>query len=482
MYGLPKIHKEGIPLRPILSANNTSSYNISKYLVEQLQNLTINNYTIKNSYEFANFVKSVKHANQYTMCSFDIKSLFTNIPLNETIDICLRELFQNDNSFYLNFNKKQFNSLLQLATKNNIFMFNNVLYEQVDGVAMGSPCGPTLANVFLCFYEKMWLDSCPSYFKPSYYRRYVDDTFLLFRDEKHIELFLNYLNSKHNNIKFTKEIEQNNKLPFLDLLIIKENNEFQTAIYRKNTFTGLGINYLSFEPLKYKFNTVKTLIYRGFNLTSNFFHFDNEMRFLKTYFVKNAFPESVFYKNIKNFLDKIFSFQKNKKVNVNKKVMYINLPYYGYLSDKLKNDLQSMALKFFPHLKLNLIFKNSFSIGSMFRHKERLPSELCSSVIYKYMCALCNKCYIGSTTRQLKCRIAEHKSLSVRTNLPLSKPPFSSIMEHQLNTGHLVNSNNFNIIGSQNNSISLRLLESLFIFKLKPEMNGLSPVDLNIIR
>ena len=141
-----------------------------------------------------------------------------------------------------------------------------------------------------------------------------------------------------------------------------------------------------------------------------------------------------------------------------------------------------MALKFFPHLKLNLIFKNGFSIGSMFRHKERLPSELCSSVIYKYMCALCNKCYIGSTTRQLKCRIAEHKSLSVRTNLPLSKPPFSSIMEHQLNTGHLVNSNNCNIIGSQNSSVSLRLLESLFIFKLKPEMNGLSPVDLNIIR
>ena len=83
------------------------------------------------------------------MCSFDIKSLFTNIPLDETIDICLKELFQNDNSLYLNFNKKQFNSLLQLATKNNIFMFNNVLYEQVDGVAMGSPCGPTLANVFL---------------------------------------------------------------------------------------------------------------------------------------------------------------------------------------------------------------------------------------------------------------------------------------------------------------------------------------------
>ena len=85
----------------------------------------------------------------------------------------------------------------------------------------------------------------------SYYRRYVDDIFLLFRDEQHIELFLNYLNSKYINLRFTKEIEQKNKLPFLDLLIIKENNKFQTTIYRKNTFTGLGINYLRSEPIEY---------------------------------------------------------------------------------------------------------------------------------------------------------------------------------------------------------------------------------------
>ena len=361
-------------------------------------------------------------------------------------------------------------------------MFNNEMYEQVDGVAMGSPCGPTLANAFLCFYEKIWLDSCPSYFKPSYYRRYVDDTFLLFRDEHHIELFLDYLNSKHKNIQFTKEIEQNNKLPFLDLLVIKDNNEFQTAIYRKQTFTGLGINFLSFEPTKYKLNTIKTLIYRAFHLTSNYFYFNNEINFLKSYFVKNAFPKNIFYKNVKLFLNKVFSFQENIKMNVNKKEIYISFPYYGYLSDKLKNDLQSVLHKIYPHLKINLVFKNNFSIGSIFKHKERLPSDLCSSVVYKYECALCNKCYIGSTTRQLKCRISEHKSLSVRTNLPLNKPPFSSIMEHQLNTGHSITTNNFNIIGSQNNSINLRLLESLFIFKLKPEMNGLSPVDLKIVR
>ena len=80
----------------------------------------------------------------------------------------------------------------------------------------------------------------------------------------------------------------------------------------------------------------------------------------------------------------------------------------------------------------------------MFKDKERLPCDLCYSVIYKYMRALCNECYIRNTIRQLNCRIAELFYI-----LPLSKPPFSSIMEHQLNTGHHINTNHFNIKGSQ---------------------------------
>ena len=155
MYGLPKIHKEGTPLRPILSATNTSSYNISKYLVGLLEHLTTSNNTLKNSYEFENFINNVTNTNDLIMCSFDIKSLFTNIPLDETIEIILNKLFPNINNKYKNFTRTEFKSLLQLATKNSIFMFDQQLYEQIDGVAMGSPCGPTFANLFLCHYENI---------------------------------------------------------------------------------------------------------------------------------------------------------------------------------------------------------------------------------------------------------------------------------------------------------------------------------------
>ena len=200
------------------------------------------------------------------MCSFDIESLFTNIPLQETLDIILRLLFPNHNDTFQGFNKKDFKSLLELATSASSFLFNDKLYEQVDGVAMGSACGPTLDNIFLCYFEEKWLSHCPVQFKPFLYRRYVDDTFLLFKDSDHINLFLNYLNSKHGNIKFTKESEQDNTLPFLDVSITRKHNTFETSVFRKKTFTGLSSHYLSSEPRMYKTNTIKTLLHRGYHV------------------------------------------------------------------------------------------------------------------------------------------------------------------------------------------------------------------------
>ena len=81
---------------------------------------------------------------------------------------------------------------------NHFFIFDGKFYEQCDGVAMGSPLGPTLANVFMCHFENSWLENCPSHFKPIIYRRFVDDTLLLFRSKDHVEKFRNYLNK---NIK-----------------------------------------------------------------------------------------------------------------------------------------------------------------------------------------------------------------------------------------------------------------------------------------
>ena len=98
------------------------------------------------------------------MANLDVDSLFTCIPLEETIDIYVDNLY-NDNENPPNIPKHNFRNLLNIATKETFFMSNNKYYKQVDGIAMGSPLGPALANIFVGSFEGKWLRDCPKYFK-----------------------------------------------------------------------------------------------------------------------------------------------------------------------------------------------------------------------------------------------------------------------------------------------------------------------------
>ena len=218
------------------------------------------------------------------MCSFDIYSLYTNIPLNETIDIILTKLFDDPSSLFLGLTKSCFQKLLQISVLNNFFIFDNKLYRQKEGLAMGLPHSPAFANIFLCHHEQKWLDKSPVNFKPHFYRRYMDDTFLLFDNKDQATKFLNYLNSQHPNISFTSEYGNDFKLSFLDTQIFKTDNKFHSTVYRKNTFSGLGLSYFSFCSFRFKINAIKSLLYRAFNVCSDYFTLHNEFEFLKSYF------------------------------------------------------------------------------------------------------------------------------------------------------------------------------------------------------
>ena len=183
MYGLCKVHKDIIdncpPFRPILSAINTPTYKLAKFLVPILKSLTSNEYTVKDLFAFAE--ETVKQDSQFFMGNLDVDFLFTNIPLEETIDICLNTLFENMEKVGLS--KIEFKKLLSLATKESYSIFNRKLYKQVGGVAIGSPLGLTLVNAFLVHFEKSWLQNSASDFKPHYYGRYFDDIFVLFTSQ-----------------------------------------------------------------------------------------------------------------------------------------------------------------------------------------------------------------------------------------------------------------------------------------------------------
>ena len=170
---------------------------------------------------------------------------------------------------------------------------------------MGSPLGPSYANIFMCHNEVKWLNECPDLFKPICYKRYVDDTFLIFKNSSHPQMFLDYINSKHSKIKFTHEQEVDDKLSFLDVNLTKtQSGTISTSVYRKNTFTGRSLDWFSFCPEIFKLNSIYTLIHRAFNITSNNSLIHKEMMFLKDLFVSNNYSIEVFHQVLKSFLAK----------------------------------------------------------------------------------------------------------------------------------------------------------------------------------
>ena len=132
--------------------------------------------------------------------------------------ICIDLAFQGSNVFF-GMIRSVFKHHLVVYVKNVPFIFNNEFYKQMDRVAMGILLGPLFANLFLCYYEKLWLERCPLDFKPIMFRKYVNDTFVIFKEEEHAQLFFEYLNAQHSNIKVTMDKEHNNKLPLMYILI-----------------------------------------------------------------------------------------------------------------------------------------------------------------------------------------------------------------------------------------------------------------------
>ena len=131
--------------------------------------------------------------------SFDVVSLFTNVPLAETIELIANYIYAKDNPSYPKFSKDIFVKIMFKATQ-GLFMYQDELYQQINGVSMGSPLGPTLANFFMANLETKLMNKLQTP-KPKLYLRYVDDIFAIFDDHQACSLFFQQLNAKHPDIK-----------------------------------------------------------------------------------------------------------------------------------------------------------------------------------------------------------------------------------------------------------------------------------------
>ena len=249
----------------------------------------------------------------------------------------------------------------------------------------------------------------------------------------------------------------------------KEGGRLHTSVYRKSSFSGLGTSFFSFISRLLKYLQLDLLPLNGvFRISSSYSALHSELEFVKGFFQNNGFPLKVVYSFIQKFLD----FQCAKlsvSYDVPKLRRYFVFPYFDAESDKLKRDLSDVLMKFSPYLNPVIVLMNTFPIGSLFRHKDRLPKSCQSSVVYQFCCASCGASYAGSALRNLHSRIQQHLGKSVRTGMyvPFQTRPLSDSRPlHACDT--LVTSDNFSVLGSSNPVLDLRILESLYVFKNEP--------------
>ena len=238
----------------------------------------------------------------------------------------------------------------------------------------------------------------------------MDDIFAVFESESDADAFYSYLNTRHENIKFTFEKEKDNKLPFLDILINNNESDLQTSVFHKKTYTGLLLNYFSFVPNCYKLGLIKTLVDRMYRINNSWTGFDKDLKDLKNILQKNQYPLKMIDHIVKSYLnDKINCRNEKSSENAESeiKIRYFKLPFIGLHSKLMQKKIDQLCKRFCKSLKVKLVF-TSEKLRCAFSTKDPYQSEHLSKVVYKFGCASCNASYAGQTCRHLATRIDEH--------------------------------------------------------------------------
>ena len=324
LYGLPKLHKPGVPLRPILSCCGSYNHECARWLSQSLVNLRQHPTNTPGTFHFLTKLSS-QNIKNHTIVSFDVKSLFTNIPTSFTTQLVLDNIFKNDCKKWNGLSR---NRLKKLLTWSTTFQYDNKFYKQIDGVAMGSPIESLRADFIMNYLIDKALEIAPQLHRPSFFCRYMDDCFATFIEPTSINIFFNNLNSIHKQIQFTKEIESNNSLAFLDVLIEKSDFGINTSTYHKPTRTDLLLKYSSFSPNRYKRNLINNLLQRSFTICNSYLKIDSEFQSIKTTLMRNEYPSRFIDRCIRQFLNKKFSQHFKTQIQTCNHFTF-KLPYLG---------------------------------------------------------------------------------------------------------------------------------------------------------
>ena len=436
-YGLPKDHKEGLPLRPVVSTCGSAMSNISLVLERILNQLL--RFVPAHLSSTAECVEELRRLGQLPeiciIASLDVVGLYANIPIDESIDAVIELLDahqQQVDMFELSLSDVR--QLLEFVLNSNYFAFGNEVYRQRKGLAMGNHLAPPLAIIFMSKLETEALSLSP--YKPQLYRRYIDDCITVWLHGLALLLeFVAFMNSRHPDIKFTIEHTGQNELhtvSYLDLSISVLDGIVNWELFIKFSHSGVHLAYSSSLPGNVKRSVAVEQFRRANrNASTKEGRIRGEQK-IETLLRQNGFPPAAIRRAKQQASARR---QRSDTASRDAVGTILKLPFVDdSLAEKIRRTVRAYSRD------VRVVFTSGKSLKNMLVSTSLAPQECpkvaysrkvtkgrgrppecraCDSgiannecmernVVYSMFCSLCGAEYVGETERHLRDRFQEH--------------------------------------------------------------------------
>ena len=445
----------------------SSYYNIAQCVAEWLS--AVDECKINSSTkQISDSLKHIKLEQDEELVSFDVSSLYTNVPVIEAINVCTELLFSGKYDLPP-VDKETFIELAKVASCDVVMSTHRGYYRQVDGLAMGSPPAPHFANGWLSQYDGTIKGDS------KLFTRYMDDILQDMKSNK-IESELGVINALHENLKFTIERQTNGKITFLDMQITcDQHGKLSSSWYNKPTDTGLILNYHALAPRRYKRSVVSGFVHRISRACSTWKNFHESMVKAKKVLERNQYPPSFYNPIIDETITSIVQLPTSKPSGEQSPVMaeesaeptttaasvpksvpkrMIFVQYRGKCSEDYARALHKCEA---PCKIVMTLRKLKTTMPSL---KPQVDRELRSGTVYRIQCPSCQACYVGQTRRHILTRYKEYTR------------PSAPVRQHFDTCGVSLSFDHMEVLKySSRGEAHLLTMEALFIEELKPTIN-----------
>ena len=448
-----KIHKDNEPIRPVINNVFAPSYKIAKFLNKWLTDTLqlSHTYTTHSSTNLAHQLDRFPIIESDRLISFDIKDIYVNIPLEETINIT-KNLLKDKNINTTTTN--QACTLLTTILQQNYLQFNNKFYQPSKGVGMGSPISGLIAEIFLQHGENNLIKNILDNNKIRFYNRYVDDILMIYDSTKTNTTYITqYMNNIHNALQFKATTEVDNTISFLDLSISRQQNKLTFDIYRKPTTTGMTIHQASNHPTEHKMAAYRYLLNRMHRMPLSQELKHKELNTIYLIASRNGYSKHLVDKLNKNITAKTENQTDNTAPPTSKDKKWAVFGYHSPIIRKITN--------LFKDTNLNIAFNTVNTTQKLLRTHTQNHDPYSHSGIYSLACNTCHKQYIGQTGRTIKQRYTEHIRY-IKNNDPKSAYALH-ILNHRHEWGPI--DKTMNLLHTCKKSKKMNTLEHFYIHK-----------------